>query len=166
MARREGREKVHQAFGLDVVVFHQGLYAVAVLFAAYVLVGGEIGDYVESVFPAEYAFEDGVCVIEGVAAEFIRYVQPVGAADVADEFGQAVFVEVYDHHAAGPEGQGGFDEAGPYAAGTADDADAGAFYLLAEGGAVLRKVFRKQASAAVGDVLADERIKLEHNIQI
>ena len=57
---RELAEEVHQTLCLDVVVFDECLYAVAVLLAAHVLMGREVGHDVEALLLAEDALKDRV----------------------------------------------------------------------------------------------------------
>ena len=57
---RIDRQQVHQPLGLDVVVLDERLHAVAVLLAAHVLVGGEVGHDVEALLLTEDTLEDRV----------------------------------------------------------------------------------------------------------
>lgn len=158
MLRGEGGEQVHEALGLDVVVFYQGLNAITVFLAAHVFVSGEIGNYVEALLLAKNAFEDRVGEVEGVAAELVRHIETVGAADVAHKFGEAVLIEVDYYHALGLEPQNGFDKAGADGAGAAYDADFPAAYLAAEGFAVGLDVGGEHAGRASGDAVGYEFI--------
>ena len=100
---RIDRQQVHQPFGLDVVVLDESLHAVAVLLAAHVLMGREVGHDVEALLLAEDALEDRVREVQRIAAELIRHIEAFRGAHVAYQLRQAVLVEVNHHHAPGLE---------------------------------------------------------------
>ena len=123
MLRWELAEEVHQLLRLDVVVLDERLHAVAVFFAADVLVGGEVGHDVEALFLAEDAFEDGIGKIQRVAAELVRDIEPVRAAHVAHQLRQAVLVKVNHDDLSGFKSEDRLDKTGADASGAADNAD-------------------------------------------
>ena len=69
---RINRQQVHQLLRLDVVVLNERLDAVAVLLAAHMLMGREVGDNVEALLLAEDPLEDRVGEVERVTAELVR----------------------------------------------------------------------------------------------
>ncbi len=126
------------------------------------LVGGEVGHDIEAFLLAENALEDWIGKVQGVAAELVRDVKAVGAADVANQLGEAVFVEVHHDYAFGLEAQHGLDEAGANAASATDDADLLAFDFLGEFLLVCLNVWGEQTDGAEGYAVGDEFGEVEH----
>ena len=161
MLRRAGGEQVQQPPGLENVVLQEGLHRMAVLLAAHVLVGGEIGHDVEAARLLEDADEDRVREVQGVGPVILGDRQSVCAAQVAGQLRQAVLAQV-DHDEGGrTEAEQLFDEGGADGTGAADDAGLFACDLRPEAVGVRFQVRCKQALRASSDGLCDEFIEME-----
>lgn len=110
VTRRNLTQQLEQDPGLDDVVPQQRLNGIAVLLAAHVLVGREVGHDVEAPVLAEDAPEDGVGEIQSVGQVGLRNGQTLRGAQVACELGQSVLVQVHHNKLGGVEPQDRADE--------------------------------------------------------
>ena len=110
MPRGIAAKQFHEIACLYYIIFQQGLNGVFVFFAAYVLVGREIGDYVESAVVAHYILENGVCEVERIGEKYFGHSQGSARTEVSREFRKAVFVKVDYYKFRGVERQQSLDE--------------------------------------------------------
>ncbi len=156
------QQQVEKRDGVHHVVLEHRLDGVAVLLAAHVLVGGEMGDDIERALAPHHPGENRVAEADRVRLVVVRHELPGGAAQVAGELGQPVLVQVDDEEPRRLEGQQRADERGADRAGSPDDehgaAGDGGAQLVGVGG----KVGREQRLVAAGHVLRDEGFEVEH----
>ena len=156
--RRERRQQVKEALGMEDVVLEKGLHAVNVLLGADVLMGGEISHDVEAASVTEHLLKDRRREIHGIGDVIFRYIHTLCGAKIPGQFRQSVFVVIHHHQRRGLEWQQCLDEAGADGAGPADDEHRLSCDFFAEGVPVGLDVGAEHGHRAFGDVLTDKLV--------
>ena len=122
------------------------------------LVGREVGHDVKAFLLTEDALKDGVGEIQCIAAKLVRDVQAISGADIANKFGEAIFIEINNDYASRFETQNGFNEAGADRTCSTDNTNAFTFYLARQSVFVRLYIGSKHADRAEGNAIGNEFI--------
>lgn len=88
--------------------------------------------------------------------------EPFRAPHIAHQLGEAVLVEIDNHHALGLETKDGLDEAGTYRPGPTNDTDLPALDFLRQPLPVRLDIRSEHTDGAEGDEGGDEFIEVKH----